>query len=81
MRWFLKFIYYEKATQICEIFSLLLTVCIVVKSKGKISQILGFSENMNFTGLRSRGPLKDLKDSTLILNESKLFFYDHPGSV
>ena len=34
----LKFIYSEKATKFCEIFSLLLTLCTVVKSKGKISQ-------------------------------------------
>ena len=35
---FFKFIYSEKATKFCEIFPLLLTVCNVVKSKGKISQ-------------------------------------------
>ena len=34
----LKFIYSEKATKFCEIFTLLLTVCTVVKSKVKISQ-------------------------------------------
>ena len=33
-----KFIYSEKATKFCEIFPLLLTVCTVVKSKGKISK-------------------------------------------
>ena len=45
----LKFIYSEKATEFCEIFPLLLTVCTVVKSKGKISQnIVAFSEYMNF---------------------------------
>ena len=44
-----KFIYSEKATKFCEIFSLLLTVCTVVKSKGKISQnFVAFSEYMNF---------------------------------
>ena len=31
------------------------------------------SSSWPVTGLRSRGPLKDLKDSELILNESKLF--------
>ena len=31
-----KFIYSEKATKFCEIFPFLLTVCTVVKSKGKI---------------------------------------------
>ena len=40
-----KFIYSEKATIFCEIFTLLLTVCTVVKSKVKISQIFeAFSE-------------------------------------
>ena len=44
---FLKFIYSEKATKFCEIFPLLLTVCTVVKSKGKISQnFVTFSEYM-----------------------------------
>ena len=40
-----KFIYSEKATKLCEIFPLLLTVCTVVKSKGK-SKILWPSQNM-----------------------------------
>ena len=35
---YVKCIYFEKATKFCEIFTLLLTVCTVVKSKGKISQ-------------------------------------------
>ena len=48
-RAFLKFIYSEKATKFWKIFTLLLTVCAVVKSKVKISQNLGaFSEYMNF---------------------------------
>ena len=46
----LKFIYSEKAAKFCEIFPLLLTVCTVVKSKGKILQnFVVFSEYMNFT--------------------------------
>ena len=37
------------ATKFCEIFPLLLTVCTVVKCKGKISQkFVAFSEYMNF---------------------------------
>ena len=45
----IKFIYSENATKFCEIFPLLLKVCTVIKSKGKISQIfLAFSEYMNF---------------------------------
>ena len=46
---FVKFIYSEKATKFCEILPLLLTVCTIVKSKGKISQnFVAFSEYMNF---------------------------------
>jgi hypothetical protein len=46
---YLKFIYSEKATKFCEIFSLLLTECTVVKSKGKISQnLVAYLEYMNF---------------------------------
>ena len=45
----LKFIHSKTATKFCEIFPLLLTVCTVVKSKGKISQnFVAFSEYMNF---------------------------------
>ena len=51
----LKFIYFEKATKFCEMFPLLLTVCIVVKSKQKISQnVVAFSEYMNFNSLYSQ---------------------------
>ena len=45
----LKFIYFEKATKLCEIFTLLLTAVHTVKSKVKISQnFVAFSEYMNF---------------------------------
>ena len=45
-----KFIYSEKATEFWEIFTLLLTVCTVVKSKVDILQnFVAFSEYMNFT--------------------------------
>ena len=44
-----KFIYSEMATKFCEISTLLLTVCTVVKSKVVISQnFVAFSEYMNF---------------------------------
>ena len=44
-----KFIYSEKAKKFCEISTLLLTVCTVVKSKVEISQnFVAFSEYMNF---------------------------------
>ena len=45
----IKFIYSEKATKFCEIFALLLSYVVPVKSKVKISQnFLAFSEYMNF---------------------------------
>ena len=44
-----KFIYFEKATKFCEIFTLHLTTVYTVKSKVKISQnFVVFSEYMNF---------------------------------
>ena len=47
--YFAKFIYSVKATKFCDIFTLLLTVCTVVKSKVKISQnFVAFLEYMNF---------------------------------
>ena len=49
----IKFMYSEKATKFCKIFTLLLTVCTVVKNKMKISQnFVAFSEYMNFMNLR-----------------------------
>ena len=45
----LKFIYSEKATNFCEIFTLLLSYVVPVKSKVKISEnFVAFSEYMNF---------------------------------
>ena len=45
----IKFIYSEKATKFCEIFTLLLSYVVPVKSKVKISQnFVAFSEYMNF---------------------------------
>ena len=45
----LNFIYSEKATKFCEIFTLLLSYVVPVKSKVKISQnFVAFSEYMNF---------------------------------
>ena len=42
--------YSEKATKFCEIFTLLLSFVVPVKSNGKISQnLVAFSEYMNFT--------------------------------
>ena len=46
----IKFIYSEKATKFCEIFTLLLSYVVAVKSKVKISQnFVAFSECINFT--------------------------------
>ena len=46
---YLKFIYSEKATKFWEIFTLLLSYVVPVKSKVKISQnFVTFSEYMNF---------------------------------
>ena len=48
----LKFIYSEKVTQFCEIFNLLLSYVVPVKSKVKILQnFVAFSEYMNFMWL------------------------------
>ena len=48
----LKFMYSEKATKFCDIFNLLLSYLVPVKSKVKISQnFVAFQEYMNFTGL------------------------------
>ena len=47
-----KFIYSEKATKFCKIFSLLLSYIVLVKSKVKILQnFVAFSEYMNFIKL------------------------------
>ena len=44
-----KFIYSEKATKFCEIFPLLLSYVVPVKTKVKILQnFVAFSEDMNF---------------------------------
>ena len=46
----IKFIYSEKATKFCEIFTLILSYVVPVKNKMKISQnVVAFSEYMNFT--------------------------------
>ena len=48
----LKFIYSEKATNFCEIFTLLLSYVVPVESKVKILQnFVAFLEYMNFTNL------------------------------
>ena len=55
----LKFIYSEKAAKFCEIFTLLLSHVVPVKSKVKISQnFVAFSEYMNFK--RKKKPISIL---------------------
>ena len=47
----IKFIYSEKAAKFCEIFTLLLSYVVPVKSKMKISEnFVAFSEYVNFKG-------------------------------
>ena len=49
-----KFIHSEKATKFCEIFTLLLSYVVPVKSKVEILQnFVAFSEYMNFNGQKS----------------------------
>ena len=63
-----KFIYSEKATKFCEIFSLLLSYVVPVKSKMKISQnFVAFSEYLNFNYLH------DFKKSNVRTYVSFLF--------
>ena len=56
----LKFIYSEKITKFCEIFAILFSYVVPVKSKVEISQnFVAFSEYMNFNrGGRSKMPLQ-----------------------
>ena len=58
---YLKFIYSENATKFCEIFTLLLSYVLPVKSKVKILQnLVAFSEYMNFTRVETRQPVTTL---------------------
>ena len=77
----IKFIYSEKAIKFCEIFPLLLTVCTVVKSKGKILQnFVAFSEYMNFNigetmlyhcGLQSKKLGQSIKEMPIAMKPKK----------
>ena len=58
-----KFIYSEKATKFCQIFPLLLSYVVPVKSKGKISQnFVAFSEYMNFKNVENPATLRKQND-------------------
>ena len=74
----LKFIYSEKATKICKISTLLLTVCITVKSKVETLQnFVAFSEYMNFI---KKSPLENWK-IVFVLGSYILWIPWTPGSV
>ena len=71
---FLKFIYSEKAKNFCEIFTLLLSYVVPVKSKVKISQnFVAFSEYMNF----KNGDNAQSSCAGLFINANLGF--DYPG--
>ena len=64
----LKFIYSEKATKFCEIFTLLLSYLVPVKSKVTISQnFVAFSEYLNFTRIGIELLIKNCKKFDICL--------------
>ena len=65
-------VYSEKATKFCEIFTLLLSYVVPVKSKVKISKIfVAFSEYMNFT--THKGALETKTCVVLLCPFKKIF--------
>ena len=63
---FLKFIYSERATKFCAIFTLLLSYVVTVKSKVKISKkFVAFSEYMNFNPISREGQIKTTTSTRL----------------
>ena len=69
-----KFIYSEKATKFCEIFTLLLSDVVPFKSKVKISQnFVAFSEYMNFNNFR--------KDISILFQCALLVFFSPKSTV
>ena len=76
-----KFIYSENATKFCKIFTLLLNVCTVVKSKVKISQ--NFTKNLpKFCGLLRINELYNIHKKKMVLGILKkvdlVFFFTLP---
>ena len=64
-----KFIYSEKATKFCEIFTLLLSYVVPVKSKVKISQnFVAFSEYMNFKSVGLRDLMALSRQGPILIN-------------
>ena len=73
---FFRFIYSEKATKFCEIFTLLLSYVVPVKSKVKILQnFVAFSEYMNFTFGHFQNWLFFIIDPSQILTPQKKSTY------
>ena len=77
-----KFIYSEKATKFCEIFTLLLSYVVPVKSKVKISQNFeAFSEYINFSNFTNSSTKQLLvkeQDFTSDLKTFVLFISFYP---
>ena len=69
-----KFVYSEKATKFCEIFTLFLTVFTVVKSKVKIHKILWPSQNI--WTLQTWGN-KDAKNDQMKLHDELMLSRDY----
>ena len=75
-RYLVKFIYSEKATQFCEISTLLLSYVVPVKNMVEIWQnVVAFSEYMNFTQLliKSGWMKKNLSDNLVQKKKSSWF--------
>ena len=70
----IKFMNSEKATKVCEISTLILTVCTAVKSKVEISQnFVAFSEFMNFNSIFPLSSKQEVAQIITNLTKSKLF--------
>ena len=62
---YIKLIYSEKATKLCEISTLLFSYAVPVKSKAEILQVfVAFSEYMNFT-VKIGQPIRPISSSSL----------------
>ena len=73
---YVKFIYSEKATKFCEIFTLLLSYVVPAKSEVKILQnFVAFSEYMNFNPIPTRVS-RQIMPTTLLLAPQIFGTYD-----
>ena len=72
-----KFIYSEKVTKFCKIFTLILSYVVPVKSKVEILQnFVAFLEYMNFTTLQARTTLSFEEDTTGKLTVKASVFFN-----